>query len=134
MLDASVALAWHFDFQSNESTTAILHTVVDEGAIVPSHWALELSNALQLAMRTEHTTRPEADGFMRMLDEAPIEMDMLTHSRAGRETLDLAIEHGLTTYDAAYLELARRKDLPLATRDRALAKAARNAGLKTIEP
>jgi predicted nucleic acid-binding protein len=134
VLDASVSLAWFFDDQASDEAFNVLSQVAEQGAIVPSHWALEVANALLLAIRTDRTTSAKRDEFLRLLDDAPIEMDVLIHSRAGHETLELALEHGLTSYDAAYLELARRRDLPLATRVRRLAKAARASGVTTITP
>ncbi len=134
VLDASVALAWFFEDQENDATLDVLERTTVDGAIVPSHFALEVSNAIALAVRTKRAPDAKRLAFVGLLEEIPIEMDVLTHARAGRETLDLAIAHELTPYDAAYLELARRRDLPLATRDRRLATAARAMGLHTIEP
>jgi predicted nucleic acid-binding protein len=134
VLDASVALAWCFRDQANDATHDLFEQAITDGAIVPSHWALEIASAVRIALRAERTNEANRREFLGLLDAAQIEVDVLTHARAGHETLDLAIAHDLTPYDAAYLELARRRDLPLATRDRRLAQAARTMGLKTIEP
>jgi predicted nucleic acid-binding protein len=134
VLDASVTLGWCFPDESTEVGWDLLARAGTEGAIVPSHWALEVANTLLVAERGNRVTREEVATFELRLAALSIEMDMLTHARAMQETTDIARRHGLTSYDAAYLELARRRDLPLATRDRQLATAARAHGLETIEP
>jgi predicted nucleic acid-binding protein len=107
--------------------------VLDEvrlaGAIVPSLWRLELANVL---LRAERRGRNIPEGIAARLEHIgrlPIRTDAQTAGRAWRETLALARAERLTTYDAAYLELAVRSGLPLATKDKALLAAAKRVGI-----
>lgn len=134
VLDASIVLAWCFPDEANDACWKLLERAGEAGAIVPSHWAVEVANAFLIGERRGRINPAELIDFFPSLDAVPIEMDTLTHARAGNETLRIAREFTLTAYDAAYVELARRKGVPLATRDRQLAQAARAAGVETIVP
>lgn len=130
VLDASVALAWCFEDEADPAADALLRTLGPRTALVPGLWALEVTNVLIGAERRGRITPAETARFLRLLDELPIDVDAETPARAGREGLLLARAHGLSSYDAAYLELAVRRGVPLATRDRALAEAARSVGVE----
>jgi predicted nucleic acid-binding protein len=82
--------------------------------------------------RRGRITPAESAAFIAMIEELPIVADRATETRALHETIGLAREHGLTAYDAAYLELAMRRGLPLATGDRQLAAASRRAGVALV--
>jgi len=129
VLDCSVAVSWCFEDEASPETDAILERIRDEGAIVPAIWHLELGNVLVQAERRKRLAAADTTTRLELIADLPIVTDDETSHRALREVLTLARAEGLTTYDAAYLELAMRKGLPLATKDRALREAAKRAGL-----
>ncbi len=132
VVDASVALAWCFEDEASPATDAVLDQVKDEGAIVPSLWHLELGNILLLAERRGRTIQGGIVTRLELMGQLPIAIDAETTGRAWREILTLARAERLTTYDAAYLELAVRRSLPLATKDEALLGAARRIGVAVV--
>lgn len=132
VLDASMAMAWLFADETTEATEAIFDEVAANGAIVPAIWSLEVANGLQKAMRRGRITSAERQLALGQLRHLPIEVDPQTHLHAWNATLELADSHGLTPYDASYLELARRKTKPLATLDGNLARAARAEGIEVM--
>ena len=132
VLDCSVAAAWLFEDEATPETDALLDRLADGAARVPLHWRLELGNVLVQAERRGRITPPQVATSVEFVDGLPIEVDAETDSRAFREVLVLARSAGLTTYDAAYLELALRRGLPLATQNSALVRAARGLKVKTL--
>jgi predicted nucleic acid-binding protein len=118
MIDASLTMAWYFEDESTRETEELL------GSVVPAHWRLEVANALQMAMRRHRIDAVYRDDSLAELAVMPITIDDDTNSYAWSTTLRLAERFSLTLYDAAYLELARRRSLPLATLDRDLRGAA----------
>ncbi len=123
VLDNSVALAWCFEDEQTPAVLAVLDRLVDGGASAPLLWPLEAANGLLMAERRgrlDGTRRTALTGFLRRL---PVRLDDGTADRAWDESLALAARHGLSVYDAAYLELALRLRLPLATLDRNLRRA-----------
>lgn len=131
-LDASLALAWTFADERSEAAIAVLQLVVADGACVPGHWHLEIANGMTTAVRTSRASIAERDGFLADLARLSIDVDAETADRAWTSTIELADLRGLTAYDAAYLEMAIRRRLPLATLDRQLLAAARNVGVETL--
>ena len=132
VLDCSVAVAWLFDDEASPETDALLDRLRDDGALVPGLWRLELGNVLAHAERRNRIAAPQIAAYFDLLDRLPIVTDAETESRALREILTLARTANLTTYDAAYLELAMRRNAELATRDKALIRAARGVGVETL--
>lgn len=132
VLDCSVAISWCFEDEAAAETDALLHRVRDEGASVPALWRWEVANVLLTAMRRGRITAGEAHARLTLLGALPIATDAEGPSRAWREALLLAQTHGLTAYDAAYLELALRLNVPLATKDADLMRAASAMGLQAI--
>ena len=132
VLDCSVAVAWCFEDEASPETDAVLERVRDEGALVPALWHLELGNVLVQAERRKRLTAADTTTRLELIADLPIVTDDETPTRALREVLTLARAEGLTTYDAAYLELAMRKGLPLATKDRTLRDAAKRAGVASL--
>jgi predicted nucleic acid-binding protein len=132
VLDASMAIAWLFEDERTEAAVAVLRRVAAEGAVVPSLWRLEIANVLEVAVRRGRCDRPHVDRSLGRLGALPITADEETDSRAWSETLTLAREAGLTLYDAAYLDLALRRRLALASRDAALVVAARERGVEVL--
>jgi predicted nucleic acid-binding protein len=107
----------------------VLESLTDLEAVVPSLFPLEVANVLLVAERRKRCSEAEAVRFVELLDSLPIITDDETARRALDRTYQLAREYGLTSYDAAYLELAMRLGAPLATMDRQLAEAATKAGV-----
>ena len=132
VIDASIALTWCFEDEVTEATEAIGTRVDSEGAVVPDLWRLEIANALLLAERRGRLKRSNMEQRLELLAALPITIDGDTASRAWTDTLLLARAERLTLYDAAYLELAIRRDVELATLDRELRRAARNMGVAVV--
>ena len=133
VLDCSVALSWCFDDEATPETHALLDRVRDEGAVVPSLWHLELSNVLLQAERRRRISAEDAATRLDLFAALPISTDPETMSRAWHDILSIARVEGLTTYDAAYLELAVRRGVPLFTKDAVLVAAAGRRGV-TVAP
>lgn len=125
VLDSSVALAWCFADEASPASDRLLDRLQRDGAVVPALWPLEVANVLRMAERRRRIACSSSDRFVDLLARLPISIDEETAGRAMGDTLALARDRDLTVYDAAYLELARRLVLPLATRDLDLRKAAR---------
>lgn len=132
VLDCSIAAAWLFEDEAAPATDALLRRLKRDGAFVPGLWRLELGNVLTQAERSKRTDGTRIARWIERFEKLPIAIDPETGSRAFREILTLARQERLTTYDAAYLELAMRKAIPLATLDRALSRAARRRGVATL--
>ena len=132
VLDCSVAVTWIFDDEATPETDALLDRLELDAAFVPGLWRLELGNVLVRAERRKRIAASQVAACLGLLDRLPIVVDTETESRAFREVLALARAERLTTHDAAYLELAIRMGLQLATRDRALVQAARRVEVETI--
>lgn len=132
VLDCSVAVAWCIEDEAAAATDALMERTAGEGALVPGLWPLEIANVLLQAVRRRRLEVADALARLELLRGLPIRIDEATAERAWRETLALARAEGLTTYDAAYLELALRLGLPLATRDRELRQAAERNGVPLL--
>jgi predicted nucleic acid-binding protein len=132
VIDASSVLAWCFEDESGAEADALIAKVAADGAAVPSLWSLEIANGLVMSERRGRIKPAETASFVAMIEELPIVADQATGARALHETMSLAREHGLTAYDAAYLELAMRLGLPLATDDRSLRGAAERTGVALL--
>jgi predicted nucleic acid-binding protein len=132
VLDASVALAF---VASDEADP--LQTTVDlleaKGAIVPASWRLEIANSLLLAQRRGRIDAAFRRQALSELGDMPISIDGETNQHAWEHTLTLAERYNLSTYDSAYLELALRLSLPLATLDEELRAGARRARVTLLD-
>ena len=129
MLHPSVALAWYFEAESTPATDALLSRVAEAGAMVTASWRLEVANAFQAAIRHERIDAIYRDASLAELAMMPITVDSDTSTYAWSATLRLAERFSLPAYDAAYLELANRHALPLATLNRDLETAAEELGI-----
>ncbi len=132
VLDASVTLSWCFRDEASPESLAILDRLENEPALVPSIWPLEVANILAVAERRRRIVAEEISEFVGLLARLTIRLDESTGERGLTEILALARDASLSSYDAAYLDLALRAGLPLATRDKALAEAARRAGVTVM--
>ncbi|HJD65723.1 MAG TPA: type II toxin-antitoxin system VapC family toxin [Rickettsia endosymbiont of Bembidion nr. Transversale] len=130
VLDASITLSW---FMLNEKKQyKLLDKAITEGAIVPIIWGLEISNSLLYAERRGRIDVSQRQSAIYLLKEIGIKVDRTSLEHIWSETMDLAERHCLTIYDASYLELALRYDLPLATLDKALKLASRQEKIITL--
>ena len=132
VLDSSATLAWIFGDETTEAIRAVFEQVADAGATVPSLLRLEVANSLTVAVRRRRIDlefRRAALADLALLD---ITADQHTDGQAWGAVLHLADGHRLTLYDAAYLELAHRQSLPLASLDLELVAAARALGIRTL--
>jgi len=132
VIDASLTISWYFEDETTPATEAILERVSEAGATVPTHWRLEVANALQSAIRRKRITAPYRDQSLAELTQMPITIDADTNVYAWTTTLRLAERFALTIYDSAYLELAQRRSLPLATLDAELREAAAALGVTVL--
>lgn len=112
-----------FADERDDAVAGFEQLIVEGACIVPSHWPLEVTNQLVVGLRRRRTTRELADELLTMLHALPLTIDQETDARVA-ETYALALEHALTIYDAAYLELAVRTDATLVTFDKRLRAAA----------
>ena len=132
VLDSSVALTWCFEDEHTSATLDLLDQIVETGAMAPLLWPLEVLNGLAMAERRgrlDASRRRQLAGF---LSDLPVSLDPETASQAWTATALLAERYRLTLYDAAYLELAQRLDLPLATLDQELRVAGGALGLTLL--
>ena len=132
VVDSSIALTWCFEDEATPETDSLFERIRDEGAFVPGLWHLELGNVLLQAEKRGRIGTSDVAKRLELIAELPISIDHETAARAWRKILILARTAGLTTYDAAYLELAVRRGLPLLTRDNALAEAAKRLGVVVL--
>lgn len=129
VLDGSLTLAWYFSDEADPYADAVAQGLATREAVVPSLWRLEIANTLVVGERRKRSTEAQASAFLARLESLPIVIDDETDARAWSETLRLARTHTLSAYDAAYLELAMRRGLPLASLDDQLRVAARAVGV-----
>ena len=132
VIDASVALAWCFRDERTEVTERLRERVQTDTLAVPVLWHLEVANVLALAERRRRITPAESTELIALLEMLDIVVDAETRSRAFTRVLDLAREERLTAYAAAYLELAMRLGVPLASKDGDLCDAAERVGVSAL--
>jgi predicted nucleic acid-binding protein len=132
VLDSSATLAWIYSDETTESIRSVFKSVADEGALVPALWRLEVANSLTAAVRRGRIDADFRRASLADLALLDITTDHHTDFHAWSETLSLADRFKLTIYDAAYLELAVRRSLPLATLDSELRTAAAASGLRLL--
>ena len=132
VLDASVALSWCFKNEATSVGDRVLERLATEAASVPAIWHLEIANVLALSERRGRVTPANSSEFIALLETLDVVVDEETPSRALGRVLDLARAESLTAYDAAYLELAMRLGVPLASKDGNLCNAAERLGVSVI--
>ena len=134
LLDASTVLTWCFPDEETQKALEISERIAGgDTVIVPSFWRHEILNALLFGERRKRLTAEHVAAFLADLRRLPVQVDeQATPEAIFDTTLALSRKHGLTAYDAAYLEIALRDDLPLATTDHALKRAALAEGVNVI--
>src|ERR1035437_6223048 len=132
VIDSSLAAAWCFPDERTDYTNAILRAVSTPlEAVEPRLWAYEVRNSGLMGLRRKRITHADAQDFFESIKGLPIRLsDPVYYDGVFR----LADRYGLTVYDAAYLDLALREGLPLASLDNALCRAAGNTGVALFQP
>ena len=134
VLDGSVTMAWYFKDEMNDYANAVRDGMARSHALVPSLWPLEVANTVVMGERRKRSTPAQAATWLSLLGVLPIAVDGETTARAWGETLNLARGQNLSAYDAAYLELAMRRGVPIATLDDKLKAAAKALGVLIYDP
>ncbi len=130
IVDASVALAWCFEDEATSWTDGLLERLRHGDTIaVPAHWSAEITNGLLVALRRKRIRPGQPVLFWHELGRLPIEMEPSFSASQAKAILTFCERYTLTVYDAAYLELAHRRRLPLGTLDADLRKAAQAEGV-----
>ena len=130
VIDASVILAWHDPRENNAYADGVLDCLEKETAITPPLCCFEVNNVFRLFEKKELITSLDLEKAVAFVDNLPILRDETSVGFSMPLVLRLSREYGLTIYDACYLELAVRLNLPLASLDNDLVKAAKTAGIK----
>ncbi len=127
-----MTMAWLFQDEATKRTDALRDSLITGTAMVPGLWPIEVANVLLVATRRGRIKAEDWNRITSDLSMLPIEIDPQTMEQALPEALPLAHRYGLSVYDAVYLELALRLDLPLATLDRRLIDTCQAAGLEVL--
>jgi predicted nucleic acid-binding protein len=130
--DCSIAMAWLFNDEATPKTAALLNRLATETALVPAWWFIEITNVLAIAERKRRITPIQSEAFIADLGKLGIERDDEAPDRAFTHLLALCRTHRLTSYDAIYLDLAVRCNLPLATLDEDLRNTAKKLGVRLL--
>jgi predicted nucleic acid-binding protein len=134
VVDASLSLQWYLkDEQERYYALAVLSGLRDNEAIVPFLWTYEIGNALVVAHRRKRLDEAGIEQILESLRALPIIIDQ-PEPESALKLPSLPLKHDLTVYDAAYLEMALRFDLPMATNDKSLKRAMANSGLNLVKP
>lgn len=131
VVDNSVVSGWYLQDQATAYTEHVAARLAEERACAPALWELELTNVLRTTCLRRRLTAEKAQAILTQIARLPIDTDR--HAVPRHELLALTLRFGLSSYDAAYLELALRRQLPLATQDDALRAAALAAGVGCVE-
>lgn len=132
VLDASITLAWCFKDEQTSFTQSLMKKIDEFTIFVPSIWSLEISNVLIMAERQNRIKLVDVTNFIANLECLNIKVDDTTSMRSFHDILNLAYSKKMTTYDAAYLELALRTGFPLASKDKHLCKVAKSFGVQIL--
>jgi len=129
VLDTSVTMSWCFHDEANAYADAVLDSLTHHAALAPSIWPLEVGNVLLVAEKKTRIAPLDSLQFLSLLSSLPIHVENLTQQRMLDAVFLLAREQGLSSYDAAYLDLAIQNGLQIATLDQSLQKAAARKGV-----
>ena len=131
VLDNSVVTGWYVTDQASDYTRAVALRLTQDRALVPALWQLELANVLKTVCTRGKLSQQQGREILDALAELPIDIDS-GPAPGQRQLFELAMRYQLSSYDAAYLELAMRHGLPIATQDAALRAAAQLAGVAIV--
>ena len=132
-IDASLSLQWFLEDEADRGySLAVLQRLSTDAAVVPLLWFYEVGNGLLMAIRRKRITPEKAAEYLARVRRLPLTIDPPDPSLI-LDLPDIARRYELTNYDAAYLELAIRRKVPLATTDEALRRAASQAGVELVE-
>lgn len=134
VIDNSIVMAWCFLDERSEYAMVVRAFLNNNTAVQPVVWPLEAGNVVAVAIRRKRISHEDGTHFLSLLESLPIEVEATSPSRMFREVYTLAQKYQLSTYDASYLELAMRRDMLLATQDKALARAAAECGVALLKP
>jgi predicted nucleic acid-binding protein len=134
VLDGSVTLAWLFLDEQDPYADAIIDKLPNLEMLVPRIWHLEVANVLRIGERRKRCSQADTAQWLSYLAGLPIMVDAWTEAHAWSDTVSLARQHALTAYDAAYLEIAIREGVALATLDAQLKAAAQAVGVPIDQP
>jgi len=133
VVDASLTLSGCFLDEATQYSTGVLAALETTYAVVPALWPFEVANALAVAERRQRITKEGVEEFLEVLRKLPIQIERRPGLWLCQSALQLAREHRLTAYDAAYLELAKRERMHLATLDQDLLEASRRLGVPILQ-
>lgn len=132
VIDASLTLSWFFEDESTAKTMDLLDRIAREGAVAPTLWRMEVANGFQTAIRRRRIDAAYRDSSLNDLKHLPIMIDTSSDAHIWTSAVRFSDRYGLTIYDACYLDLSERLNLPLATLDHKLQDAAIRLGLSTL--
>jgi predicted nucleic acid-binding protein len=133
VVDASMTLSWCFADEATPYSRAVLAALQNTYAVVPALWPFEIASGLAIAERRKRISQDQIAEFLETLRKLPIRVERREAVWLCQAMVRLAREHDLTAYDAAYLDLANRDQLHLATLDRDLQEACRTLGIAAVE-
>ena len=133
VLDASVALAWAFEDEVSAYADDVIEALTESPGLVPLIWPLGVNNSVVLGVSRGRFEEADAVRFLDVLDTLPLAVDTeIARHELGNRILRVGIAHGLSAYDASYLELAMRRGLALATLDQRLVRAMERTGVPLL--
>ena len=135
VMDSSVFVCWQFPDEDTKLVQPAIDVMLDRGAVIPVHWTAEVANVFALGVRRGRMQAAFRSGILERISDLPLTVDQASADAFFSTTQALCDRYELTAYDAAYLELSRRRALPLATLDKRLAAAAALEGVQlTVAP
>jgi predicted nucleic acid-binding protein len=134
VVDASVALAWCFPDEESDYAESVLFELEIQAVVVPPIWAVEIANVLLAGERRKRIRQPEIRRFVDLLEALSVVEDRPPFTHTFINVVPLARKCNLSTYDAAYLDVALRHRIPLATLDGALQRACKMGGVDVFMP
>lgn len=133
VIDNSVVMSWCFKDETNRYADAVLDKLSESTAIAPSIWSLEVVNVLLVAERRKRLKQVDSVRFITLLSQLPIVVEDEGSEKMMKDLLALGRTSHLSSYDASYLDLAMRKDCPIATIDKKLMEAAKEVSVTILE-
>ncbi|MBX3568829.1 MAG: type II toxin-antitoxin system VapC family toxin [Rhizobiaceae bacterium] len=131
VIDSSIALNWVMPDEDSSHTEALMDSVSVNGATVPPLFHVEMGNSLLVGVRRRRISADYVSQALDLVGRLPLSVDNASADHVWSTTIEIAAAYGLTLYDATYLESALRLELPLATLDARLARAAKIAGVSS---